>query len=141
MAVRRHQRQSDESDLDLTPMLDVVFIMLIFFIVATSFVKESGIAVNTPSAQTAERQESANIFIAISEAGEIWIDRRPVDKRSVRAIVARLHAENPAGTVVVQSDKQAATGILVGVLDQIRMAGIEKIAVAADVSPKAASAP
>ncbi len=131
MAVRRHQYQKDESDLDLTPMLDVVFIMLIFFIVTTSFVKESGISVNTPSAETAQQQESANIFIAINEAGQVWIDQRPVDSRAVRATVARLHAENPAGTVVIQSDEKAATGVLVEVMDQIRMAGIEKIAVAA----------
>lgn len=112
-------------------MLDVVFIMLIFFIVTTSFVKESGIAVNTPTAETAQRQESANILIAIHESGEIWIDGRPIDVRALKAQVARMHAESPQGTVVVQSDEKAATGILVSVMDQIRLAGIEQIAVAA----------
>lgn len=112
-------------------MLDVVFIMLIFFIVTTSFVKESGITVNTPEAETAQRQESANILIAIHESGAIWIDGRPIDVRALKSQVARMHAENPQGTVVVQSDEQADTGVLVRVMDQIRLAGIDQIAVAA----------
>jgi biopolymer transport protein ExbD len=130
MSARRHKRQ-DETGLDMTPMLDVVFIMLIFFIVTTSFVKKSGITVNTPKAQTASKQESANIFIGITRAGEVWIDNRPVDVRSVRVIVARLHAESPEGAVVIQSDEDAATRMLVNVMDQVRLAGIEKIAIAA----------
>lgn len=131
MSAKRHTKTDDEAGLDMTPMLDIVFIMLIFFIVTTSFVKESGITVNTPKAQTASQQESANIFVAIRADGEIWIDRRPVDIRAVRAVVARLHAENPQGSVVIQSDDEAATRTLVAVMDQIRLAGIEKIAIAA----------
>ncbi|RLU00013.1 MAG: biopolymer transporter ExbD [Ketobacter sp.] len=131
MATRRHQQADQETELDLTPMLDVVFIMLIFFIVTTSFVKESGIAVNTPKADTAQRQESANILIAIHESGDIWIDGRPIDVRALKAKVARMHAESPQGTVVVQSDERADTGILVKVMDQIRLAGIDQIAIAA----------
>lgn len=134
MASRRHRKTAEESELDLTPMLDVVFIMLIFFIVTASFVKESGIVVNTPNAQTAQNQENANIFIGINESGEIWIDHRPVDIRSVRAIVARLHAENPEGAVVIQSDAKATTDTMVQVMDQVRMAGIERIAIAADTN-------
>jgi biopolymer transport protein ExbD len=132
MSVKRHRRTNTETELDMTPMLDIVFIMLIFFIVTTSFVKESGIEVNTPKAQTASKQESANIFVAINTQDEIWIDRRPVDIRAVRTVIARLHAENPEGSVVVQSDGDAATRTLVAVMDQIRLAGIEKIAIAAD---------
>ena len=139
MAARRHRQDKEESELDMTPMLDVVFIMLIFFIVTTSFVKESGINVNTPDAQTAQRQESANIFIAINSDGEVWIDRKPVDIRALRATVARLHAENPQGTVVIQSDEKAHTGVLVQVMDQVRLAGIEKIAVAAKKANGAAA--
>jgi biopolymer transport protein ExbD len=123
---------TDETELDMTPMLDIVFIMLIFFIVTTSFVKESGVAVNSPSAQTASRQENANIFIAITAQGEVWIDRRPVDPRSVRAIVARLHADNPEGSVIIQSDEDASTRMLVDVMDQVRLAGVQGIAIAAD---------
>jgi len=113
-------------------MLDIVFIMLIFFIVTTSFVKESGVTVNTPQAATAANQEKANIFIALTASGEVWIDRRPVDPRSVRAIVARLHADNPEGSVIIQSDVDAATGMLVEIMDQVRLAGVEGIAIAAD---------
>jgi biopolymer transport protein ExbD len=132
MTAKRHLPAQDETELDMTPMLDIVFIMLIFFIVTTSFVKESGVTVSTPQAQTASQQENANIFIAITAQGEVWIDRRPVDPRSVRAIVARLHADNPEGSVIIQSDEAAATGMLVEVMDQVRLAGVRGIAIAAD---------
>jgi biopolymer transport protein ExbD len=132
MSAKRHLLHQDEAELDMTPMLDVVFIMLIFFIVTTSFVKESGVSVSSPQAQTASQQESVNIFIAITAGGEVWVDRRPVDPRSVRAIVARLHADNPEGSVIIQADEDSATGMLVEVMDQVRLAGVEKIAVAAD---------
>ena len=132
MTVRRHLPTPEETELDMTPMLDIVFIMLIFFIVTTSFVKESGVTVSSPSAQSASEQESVNIYIAITAAGEVWIDRKPVDPRSVRAIVARLHADNPEGSVIIQSDEEATTGILVEVMDQVRLAGVEAIAIAAD---------
>ena len=132
MSARRHQRPRDETELNITPMLDIVFIMLIFFIVTTSFVKESGVSVNSPQASTASDQENVNIFIAITAEGEIWIDRRPVDSRSVRAIVARLHADKPEGSVIIQSDEDATTRVLVDVMDQVRMAGVDKIAIAAE---------
>lgn len=132
MSAKRHRTDAADTDLDMTPMLDIVFIMLIFFIVTTSFVKESGITVNTPNAQTAQSQENANIFIAINQDGEVWIDRRQIDLRAVRTTVARLHAENPEGAVVIQSDAAATTDKLVQVMDQVRLAGIEKIAIAAD---------
>jgi biopolymer transport protein ExbD len=132
MSARRHIPAQEETELDMTPMLDIVFIMLIFFIVTTSFVKESGVTVNTPQAATTTKQENANIFIAITADGEVWIDRRPVDPRSVRTIVARLHADNPEGSVIIQSDAKAATGTLVDVMDQVRLAGVEGIAIAAD---------
>lgn len=132
MGARRHLPSNDETELDMTPMLDIVFIMLIFFIVTTSFVKESGVAVSSPQAESASQQENANIFIAITADGEVWIDRRPVDPRAVRAIVARLHADNPEGSVIIQADENAATGTLVDVMDQVRLAGVEAIAIAAD---------
>lgn len=132
MTAKRHLPSQEETELDMTPMLDIVFIMLIFFIVTTSFVKESGVVVNTPHAETASQQQNANIFIAITAAGEVWIDRRPVDPRSVRAIVARLHADNPEGSVIIQSDAEAATHHLVEVMDQVRLAGVESIAIAAE---------
>ncbi|KZX58960.1 biopolymer transporter ExbD [Halioglobus sp. HI00S01] len=132
MSARRHIPSEDEAELDMTPMLDIVFIMLIFFIVTTSFVKESGVTVNSPQAETASAQESANIFIAITASGEVWVDRRPVDLRSVRAIVARLHADNPEGSVIIQADEASSTRMLVEVMDQVRLAGVQGIAIAAD---------
>lgn len=130
MSVRRHSTESQEAEIDLTPMLDVVFIMLIFFIVTTSFVKESGITVNPPAAASAEKQENANIFIAISDKGEVWIDRREVDVRTVRSIVSRLHANNPEGAVVIQADKNSRTETLMQVMDQVRLAGVSDVALA-----------
>ena len=81
---------ADENAIDMTPMLDIVFIMLIFFIVTTSFVKESGVTVSRPSAQTAEQDKKGNIMVAIKPNGEIWIDKRAVDVRSVRANIEKL---------------------------------------------------
>ena len=132
MSARRHRPAQDDTELDMTPMLDVVFIMLIFFIVTTSFVKESGVTVSIPQAGSASEQENTNIFIAITAESEVWIDRRPVDPRAVRVIVARLHADNPEGSVIIQADEEAATGRLVDVMDQVRLAGVEGIAIAAD---------
>lgn len=130
---RRRKNQEEDGGIDLTPMLDVVFIMLIFFIVTTSFVKESGLDVNRPSASTAKKKERASILVAISQNGEIWIQKRRVDIRSVRANIERLHAESPEGTVVIQADKTSETGVLVDVMDQIRLAGVESISVAASM--------
>jgi len=132
--MRRHRHTdqgNEEADINLTPMLDIVFIMLIFFVVATSFVKESGIEVNRPTAQTAERREHGNVLIAISPNGEIWIDKRPVDVRAVRAVVERLVAENPEGGVIIQGDREAQIGLLVKVMDQVRKAGVANVSIAA----------
>lgn len=125
------QNQEEENEINITPMLDVVFIMLIFFIVTASFVKEAGIDVNRPDAATAVAQEKANILIAITANNEIWIDRRQVDPRAVRANIERLHAENPQGTVVIQADKKSVTETLIQVMDASRQAGVYNVAIAA----------
>ncbi len=124
--------EGEENDVDLTPMIDIVFIMLIFFIVTASFVKEAGIDVNRPGAVTAERKEKASILVAIAENGEIWIDKRPVDVRAVRANIERLRAENPQGAVVIQADKNSKNGLLVKVMDAARLAGVENVSLAAE---------
>jgi biopolymer transport protein ExbD len=121
----------DEIDLDITPMLDVVFIILIFFVVSTSFVKESGVDVSRPGASSAERKERGNIMIGITADNQVWIDRRQIDIRAVRANIERLHAENPEGAVVVQADKDSKTGLLVQVIDQSRLAGVKDVSIAA----------
>jgi biopolymer transport protein ExbD len=124
--------EDEDNEINLTPMLDVVFIMLIFFIVTASFIKESGIDVNRPDAPTAERVEDANILIAISSTDEIWIDRRLVDPRAVRANIERLHAENPKGSVVIQADKKSTNEMLVIVMDASRAAGVFNVSIAAN---------
>jgi biopolymer transport protein ExbD len=122
----------EEASIDMTPMLDVVFIMLIFFIVTASFVKESGIDVNRPEASTAVKKDKASILIAISDKNEIWINKRRVDVRAVQANIERLHAENPQGSVVIQADKKSTTEYLMKVLDATRAAGIDDAAVATE---------
>ena len=131
MARRRRSRDMDESEVNLTPMLDVVFIMLIFFIVTASFVKEAGIDVNRPDAATAEKKTKGNILVAITENGQIWIDKRQVDPRALRANIERLHAENPQGSVVIQADKNSKNGLLVLVMDSARLAGVFNVSIAA----------
>lgn len=122
----------NSSEIDLTPMLDVVFIMLIFFIVTASFIKEAGIEVNRPEASTADRKDNVNILVAVNGTNEIWIDGRRVDKRSVRSVIERMHAENPKGAVVVQADQASNTETVVGVIDAARAVGIYDVSLATD---------
>ncbi len=129
--LRTMQSDEDEGTVDITPMLDVVFIMLIFFIVTATFIKETGIDVDKPAAATAVVQEKANILVAIDAADNVWINRRQVDIRSVRSIIERLHAENPKGTVVIQADRESRNNTLVQVMDASRRAGVYDIALAA----------
>ena len=130
---RKRSRGEEETEINLTPMLDVTFIMLIFFIVTASFVKEAGIDVTRPPAATAERKERGNILVAITENDQIWIDRRMVDPRALRANIERLHAENPQGAVVIQADKNSKNGLLVQVMDAARLAGVSNVSLAAEV--------
>ncbi len=120
------------AEIDLTPMLDVTFIMLIFFIVTASFVKEAGIEVNRPEASTADKKENVNILVAVSANNEIWIDKRRVDGRSVRSVIERMHAENPKGAVVVQADKASNTETVTTVIDAARAAGVYDVSLATD---------
>jgi len=130
---RRLQRSAEEdSEINVTSMLDVVFILLIFFIVTASFVKEAGIDINRPSAITAVKKERTSILVAITEDGQIWIDKRVVDPRAVRANIERLHAENPQGGVVIQADKDSKNGLLVEVMDAVQLAGVTDLSIAAE---------
>jgi len=127
--------QEEDNEINLTPMLDVVFIMLIFFIVTASFVKEAGLDVNRPDAPITEsKPEEANILIAINANDEIWIDRRLIDPRAVRANIERLHAENPNGSVVIQPSKRSTNKMLVTIMDASRLAGVYSISIADDNS-------
>ncbi len=131
--MKRLSKPEEDNELDLTPMLDVVFILLIFFIVTTSFVKETGIDINRPSATTAEKKSQGNILIAINADGDIWIDNREIDIRAVRANIQTLKARYPQSSVIIQSDKDARTGKLVKVMDQVRLAGVQNISIAASI--------
>ena len=123
--------EDGKAEINLTPMLDVVFIMLIFFIVTASFLKEAGIDANRPDETPQVKPDEGNILVAISAGNEIWIDRRRIDPRAVRANIERLHAENPKGSVIIQADKRAYTETLVGVMDSARQAGVFDVSIAA----------
>jgi len=136
MRLRHHRQHENESEtgIDLAPMLDFVLNLLIFFIITAVFVKEVGITVSRPSSkpqQQEEKKKVKTILIAIRANGEIWIDRRVVDLRAVRANVERFHAESNDSPVVVIADKDAPTGILVQVIDQARQGGVENVSIAA----------
>ena len=131
MRSQHHTSHGDETGIDLAPMLDFVLNLLIFFIITTSFVREAGITVNRPEAETALHSESGNILIAIRPNGEIWMDRRQVDLREVRPLVERLHIERPEDTVVVIADKAAKTGLLAQVMDEVKLGGIKEVAIGA----------
>ena len=131
MRKRNLGHEEEENEINLTPMLDVVFIMLIFFIVTASFIKEAGIDVNRPDAPVQQtKPEDANILVAITANDEIWIDRRLIDPRAVRANIERLHAENPEGSVVIQANKKSTNKMLVWVMDASRQAGVYNISIA-----------
>jgi len=132
MRNRHSRRQSGVvAEINMTPLVDMVFILLIFFIVTASFVKETGVDVSRPSAKTAVKKELANILISITSNGEVWMDKRQVDRRAVRANVERMHAENPEGSVIILADKDAKTGLLIEVMDQARLAGVANVSIAA----------
>lgn len=132
MATKDHiKSESGPTAMNITPLIDMVFILLIFFAVNASFVKEAGVEIERPSARTAQTQQKANIMIAVTETGEVWVDRQRVDPRSVRGHVERLHAENPEGAVVILADDKSETGLVIEVLDQARLAGVDQVAVAA----------
>ena len=132
MAKRKARPGQDEAQIDMTPMLDIVFIMLIFFIVTASFVKESGITVTKPTADTATKRPKANIFIGIDQGGDIYMLKNKVDKDAVKTGLEDMLLENPESTVVIQADSRADAGILLKVLDAAKAAGVKNLSVAAE---------
>ena len=123
--LRRRQRESEESDVNVTPLLDIVFIMLIFFIVTATFIKEPGVDVQRPPANTAEDQRLVSILVAIDSGNRIWINRQETPLEGVRIAIERLRRENPRGSAVIQADGAADSEYLVEVLQQIRDAGVQ----------------
>jgi biopolymer transport protein ExbD len=134
MALGKRRKGEDDSQIDLTPMLDVVFIMLIFFIVTASFVNETGLNVDRPPTTDQPPPDSANtnIVFRVSESNDITLEGRRIDIRSVRANVERLHAEKPEAKVVINSHPKAKTEIFVMISDQAREAGVYDISLSTD---------
>ncbi len=131
MQSRRHsEADSEETGIDLAPMLDFVLNLLIFFIITTSFVKEAGIVVNKQQALTAEGKESGNILIAIRPNGDIWMEKRKVNLREIRQEIERLHIERAEDTVVIIADKESQTSTLTQVMDQVKLGGINEVSIA-----------
>lgn len=122
-------RQDEGADINLTPMLDVVFIMLIFFIVTATFIKEAGVDILRPEAVTAVKRPLVSVLVAITPNNEIWIDKRRVKPETLRSYIEQLHAENPKGGLVVQADRLAKAERLMQVLEAAQQAGITDVAV------------
>lgn len=123
---------ADSNEVNLTPMLDVVFIMLIFFIVTTSFIKESGIDINRPESSAASPRPDAQVLVAVTPEGAVWVDGKPVDIHRIGQEVAAMLTED--GSVVIQADRESTTGLLIEVMDRLKQAGVEQVAVAASRS-------
>ncbi|MCA1772549.1 MAG: biopolymer transporter ExbD [Halomonas sp.] len=133
MRRRRSMGSADENtEVNLTPMLDVVFIMLIFFIVTTSFIKESGIEINRPESSDASPRPDAQVLVAVSPEGAVWVDGRAIDAHRVGEEVAGMISED--GSVVIQADSESTTGLLIEVMDRLEQAGVDQVAVAANRS-------
>lgn len=124
--------EEEENQVDLTPMLDVVFIMLIFFIVTSTFVKEAGVDVTRPDAETASVAESNSVQIGITAANQIFFEKREIDARAVRANVEKALAENPGAAVIIVADRNSNTSALIEVMDQARLAGATSVSVASE---------
>ena len=128
---RKHAAK-DEPEINITPMLDIVFIMLIFFIVTTTFVRETGVTVDKPEALTAEPRPQGNVLIGVDSDNGIWMNGSQIELSDVRTLVQRARAENPEGSVILISDKGARTGTLVEVMDQVQAAGVSRMAISAE---------
>ena len=128
---RRHAHTED-AEINITPMLDIVFIMLIFFIVTTSFTQETGAIIAKPIAEQAASLRSGTILIGIKANDDIWMKKRLIELREVRSMVASSKAENPKGSVVIVADKNSRIGTVTQVMDQVRMAGVQGIAISAE---------
>lgn len=130
--MRKPTQQEEEKVADLTPMLDVVFIMLIFFIVTATFIKETGVEINRPDTKTAELKKTVSLLVAVSPDNSIWIDKKKVDIRNVRPTMERLHAENPKGGLVIQADGTSKTEKVLAIMEAARAIGITQVAIAGE---------
>ncbi len=130
--MRRARKQEEEKVADLTPMLDVVFIMLIFFIVTATFIKETGVEINRPDTKTAEAKKTVSLLVGVGSDSSIWIDKKKVDIRNVRPLMERLHAENPKGGLVIQADSESKVEKVLAIMESARVLGISQVAIASE---------
>jgi len=130
--VARRHAHTEETEINITPMLDIVFIMLIFFIVTTSFTKETGAVIAKPEAERAAALQNGTILIGIRPNDDIWMSKRQIELREVRQMVERAKSENPEGSVVIVADKGSRIGTVTQVMDQVRLAGVEGVALSAE---------
>lgn len=128
-AIRRRRAAAGEPP--MAPLIDMIFILLIFFLVTTSFVKEAGVEVKRPEASTTEKKDQTNLIIAVTVDGQVIIERKVIDIRSVRSYMERFIRETPKGSVVIAADRESMTGVVIQVLDACRLAGVKDVAVAA----------
>jgi len=133
--MRLHTREDGgNAAINLTPLIDMVFILLIFFAVNSPFVRFPGVDVDQPVARSAVVQQSSTILIAVTDNGEVWIDGNQVDIRRLRGVIERMFVDTPDASIVVLSDQESRTGVVVEVIDQARLAGAERVALAAAVA-------
>jgi biopolymer transport protein ExbD len=136
MQAKRHAAEEEDHGIDLAPMLDFTINLLIFFIITTSFIKESGVTVVKPDASTAQHRESGNLLIGITDNGEIWMDRKEVELRNLQPLIERLNIERPDDTVVIIADRKSKAGVVAQVMDQVRAGGITDVSIAAEPGTK-----
>ncbi len=132
MQIRHHAPANEDTGIDLAPMLDFTINLLIFFIIITSFIKETGVTVLKPEAVTAEHSETGNLLIAIRENGDIWMGGERVEMRDLRALIERLHIERPDDAVVIIADQEADAGVVAKVMDGVKAGGITEMSIAAE---------
>ena len=130
--MRKRRQEEEEKVADLTPMLDVVFIMLIFFIVTATFIKETGVEVNRPDTETAEPKKTVSLLVGVGADSSVWIDKKKVDVRKVRPLMERLHAENPKGGLVIQADGESKVEKVLAIMESARQLGIAQVAIAGE---------
>ncbi len=130
MAIKSRKKE-EQAELDMTPMLDIVFIMLIFFIVTTVFVKEAGIEILKPNAFNVQEKKNAYIFVGINEAGDIYLDKKVVEPAALRTRIEAMLLENPEGGVVIQADRRSKVVPVLQVIDAAKAAGVKDVSVAA----------
>lgn len=132
MRSRTQKAQEQGQTIDLTPMLDVVFIMLIFFIVTASFIKTPGVEVSRVDAATADSYKKVGILVAVTNTNEVWIDKKRVEPSALKINLTRLYSENPKGGLVIQADNESNIEMVAKVTDIAQDVGIAPIAVSVD---------